>query len=224
GSRATAELTWGLILALARHIPREHFATRAGHWQETIGTGLDGKTLGLLGLGNIGAQVAEVGRAFHMRLIAWSTNLTDERAAEHGAVRVSKDDLFAQSDFVTVHLQLSDRTRDLVGARELELMQPTAYLINSSRGPIVNEAALVAALERGAFAGAGLDVFDKEPLPPDHPFLRLDNVVLTPHLGYVTRETYAGAFYPQTLENVRSWLAGSPRRVLNPDALHGRRG
>jgi phosphoglycerate dehydrogenase-like enzyme len=221
-SRATMELTWGLILALLRSIPREHHATRAGHWQETVGIGLDGKTLGLIGLGNIGGQVAEVGRAFHMRLIAWSANLTDQRAAECGAERVTLDDLLAQSDIVTIHQRLSDRTLGLLGARELALMKPSSYLVNTSRGPIVEEAALIDTLRRGAIAGAGLDVFDVEPLPPDHPFLTLPNVVLTPHLGYVTREGYA-AFYGQTLENVRALLDGAPVRVLNPAVLPNRR-
>jgi phosphoglycerate dehydrogenase-like enzyme len=222
-SRATMELTWGLILSLLRNIPREDRATRDGHWQETVGIGLDGKTLGIVGLGNIGGQVAEVGRAFHMRLITWSTNLTDERASSCGAERVSRDALLAQADIVTIHQQLSDRTRGLIGIRELGLMKPSAYLVNTSRGPIVDEAALVATLEAGAIAGAALDVYDQEPLPPDHPFLRLDNLVLTPHLGYVTRETYAGAFYPQTLENIHAFMAGAPQRVLNPDVLPKRR-
>jgi phosphoglycerate dehydrogenase-like enzyme len=221
-SRATMELTWGLILALLRSIPREHQATRAGHWQETVGIGLDGKTLGIIGLGNIGGQVAEVGRAFHMRLLAWSENLTDQRAAECGAERVTKDDLLAQSDIVTIHQRLSSRTLGLLGARELALMRPSAYLVNTSRGPIVEEAALVETLRRGAIAGAGLDVFDVEPLPAGHPFLSLPNVVLTPHLGYVTREGYA-AFYGQTLENVRALLDGAPLRVLNPAVLPNRR-
>lgn len=221
-SRATMELTWGLMLALLRGIPREDYATRAGRWQETIGVGLEGKTIGIIGLGNIGGQLAEVARAFHMRLLAWSQNLTRARAAECGAEWVERDDLLRRADIVTVHLQLSDRTRGLLGARELALMRPSAYLINTSRGPILDEAALLEALRRGAIAGAGLDVFDEEPLPAGHPFLRLPNVVLTPHLGYVTRETYT-VFYGQTLENVRDLLAGTPRRVLNPDVLGIRR-
>lgn len=221
-SRATMELTWGLILALLRSIPREDRATRAGRWQETVGVGLDGKTLGILGLGNIGGQVAEVARAFHMPIIAWSQNLTEERAAACGAHLVGKEQLLAQADIVTIHLQLSDRTRALLGARELALMRPSAYLVNTSRGPIVDETALVAALAGGKIGGAGLDVFDQEPLPPDHPFLALENVVLTPHLGYVTRETYAGVFYPQTLANIHTYLAGTPERVLNPGVLGSR--
>jgi len=221
-SRATMELTWALILALLRSIPREHQATREGRWQETVGIGLEGKTLGIIGLGNIGGQVAEVARAFHMRLIAWSQNLTEERAAACGAERVSKEDLLARADIVTIHLQLSPRTTGLIGTRDLARMQPAAYLVNTSRGPIVEEDALVEALGRSAIAGAGLDVFDEEPLPPEHPFLTLPNVVLTPHLGYVTAESYRG-FYGQTLENVRDLLAGTPQRVLNPEVLPSRR-
>ena len=221
-SRATMELTWGLILGLLRCIPLEHSATRAGDWQRTLGIGLDGKTIGIIGLGNIGSQMAEAARAFHMNIVAWSQNLTRERAEANGAILVSRDDLLAQSDIVTIHLRLSDRTLGLLGARELGLMKQTAYLINSSRGPIVDEGALVNALKSGAIAGAGLDVFDEEPLPADHPLLELDNVLLTPHLGYVTQETYR-SFYGQTLENIRSFIEGNPRRVMNPEVLLKRR-
>ncbi len=213
-SRSTMELTWGLILALVRQIPREDRSVRAGGWQETVGVGLDGKTLGIIGLGNIGSQVAEAGRAFHMRLLAWSQNLTDERAQACGAERVSKDELLSQSDIVTIHLVLSPRSTGLLGERELALLRPSAYLVNTSRGPIVDEAALIAALRHNAFAGAGLDVFDREPLPRDHPLRSLPNVVLTPHLGYVTAETYR-VFYGQTLENIEAYLAGAPLRVLS---------
>jgi phosphoglycerate dehydrogenase-like enzyme len=213
-SRSTMELTWGLILALVRNIPREDRSVRAGGWQETVGTGLDGKALGIIGLGNIGSQVAEVGRAFQMRLLAWSQNLTDERAQACGAERVSKDELLAQSDIVTIHLVLSPRSTGLLGERELALLRSSAYLVNTSRGPIVDEAALIAALQRNAFAGAGLDVFDREPLPLDHPLRTLPNVVLTPHLGYVTAETYR-VFYGQTLENIEAYLSGAPLRVIN---------
>lgn len=216
--RATMELTWGLILGLLRHIPQEYRASRHGVWQETLGLGVDGKTIGLLGLGRIGAQMAEVARAFHMPIIAWSQNLTAARAQECGAQLVSKDDLMAQSDIVSIHLQLSDRTTGLLGTRELGLMKPSAYLINTSRGPIVDENALIDALARQGIAGAGLDVFDIEPLPLDHPLLRLDNVVLTPHIGYVTKETY-DLFYGDTVENIRGFLAGTPLRVLNPEVL-----
>ena len=221
-ARATMELTWALILALVRHLPQEDRATREGHWQETVGIGLEGKTLGLAGLGNIGGQVAEVARAFRMELIAWSQNLTEERAMACGARRVSRDELFARAEIVSVHLVLSSRTAGLIGPSELARMKPTAYLVNTSRGPIVTEDALLDALRRRSIAGAGLDVFDQEPLPPQHPFLTLPNVVLTPHLGYVTAETYRG-FYGQTLENIEHFLAAAPGRVLNPDVLPTRR-
>jgi phosphoglycerate dehydrogenase-like enzyme len=211
----TAELTWALILALVRRVPREDRATRHGGWQETLGTGLNGKTLGVLGLGTLGTRVARVGRAFEMNVVAWSQNLTAERAASVGASLVDRDELFARADVVTIHLVLSDRTRGLIGARELARMRETAYLVNTSRGPIVEEAALIQALQTGAIAGAGLDVYDEEPLPLDHPFRRLLNTVITPHLGYVTEETYR-IFYAEALEDVRSYLAGTPVRVLRP--------
>ena len=217
-SRATMELTWGLILGLLRHITLEHRATRSGSWQRTLGTGLDGRTIGILGLGNIGSQMAEVARAFHMNILAWSQNLTQERAESNGALLVSRDELLKRSDIVTIHLRLSERTKGLILARELSLMKQTAYIVNTSRGPIIDESALINALKSGAIAGAGLDVFDLEPLPADHPILALDNVLLTPHLGYVTRETYR-TFYGQTLDNVRSFIQGKPQRVMNPDVL-----
>ena len=209
----TAELTWGLIIGCVRHIAEEDRATRAGRWQTTIGPTLHGATLGCLGLGNLGSQVAKVGLAFGMNVIAWSQNLTAERAAQVGAKLVNKDELFSRADVVTIHLVLSDRTRGLVGARELGLMKPTAFLVNTSRGPIVDEAALIAALRERRIAGAGLDVFDPEPLPPDHPFLTLDNTLITPHLGYVTLETY-DRFYGEAVEDVLGWLNGSPMRVV----------
>jgi phosphoglycerate dehydrogenase-like enzyme len=211
----TAELTWALILAVARRVPREDRATREGGWQETLGTGLNGKTLGVLGLGTLGSRVARVGRAFEMTVVAWSQNLTAERAAAVGATLIDRDELLARADVVTIHLVLSDRTRGLIGARELALMRPSAYLVNTSRGPIVDERALIQALQVGAIAGAGLDVYDEEPLPPDHPFRRLPNTVITPHLGYVTEETYR-IFYSEALEDVRAYLAGAPVRVLRP--------
>ena len=217
-SRATMELTWCLILGLLRRLPLEHDSTRAGDWQRSIGIGLEGKTLGLIGLGNIGSQMAEVARAFHMNILAWSQNLTTERAEANGATLVSKDELLRQSDIVSIHTRLSDRTVGLLGASELALMKRSAYLVNTSRGPIVDEDALLNVLLSGSIAGAGLDVFDEEPLPDDHPLLSLDNVLLTPHLGYVTRETYVN-FYGQTLENVRSFIDGMPQRVMNPDVL-----
>jgi phosphoglycerate dehydrogenase-like enzyme len=212
----TAELTWALILALARHVPREDRATRDGRWQETLGVTLAGKTLGTLGLGQLGSRVARVAKAFEMDVLAWSQNLTAERAAAVGAMLAgSRDEVLARAHVVTIHLVLSERTRGLVGARELALMRPTALLVNTSRGPIVDERALVAALRAGAIAGAGLDVYDEEPLPPDHPLRRLPNTVITPHLGYVTEETYR-VFYPQAVEDIRAYLAGAPVRVLKP--------
>lgn len=218
----TAELTWGLILALLRNIPAEDRATREGKWQVSLGIGASGKRLGVIGVGRLGSQVCAVGKAFDMDVVAWSQNLTPERAAQYGARLVPKDELLRTSDIVTIHTRLSDRTRGLLGARELAMMRPTAYLVNTSRGPIVDEAALVDALRHKRIAGAGLDVFDEEPLPPDHPFLRLDNAVLTPHLGYVTRESYE-QFYQETVEDIRGFLSGEPVRVLNPEALAKRR-
>lgn len=223
GSRPTMEHTWGLILALLRHIPAEHQAMREGRWQHTVGIGLEGKTLGLLGLGRIGSAMAPVAHDFGMRVIAWSHNLTPERAAEAGVEAVSRDDLLARADVLSIHVRLSERTRGLLGRAELARMKPTAVLVNTSRGPIVDEAALIEALQEGAMAGAALDVYDVEPLPAAHPLRRLDNVVLTPHLGYVTEEVYR-TFYGQTLENVRAWLGGAPERVVNPEVLERARG
>lgn len=211
----TAELTWGLVLALSRRIPAEDRATRDGRWQTTLGLGLNGKTLGVIGLGTLGSRVARYGRAFEMEVLAWSQNLTPERAAEVGATLVGKDELLARSDVVSIHLVLGDRTRGLIGARELGLMKRTAYLVNTSRGPIVDEAALVRALQDGTIAGAGLDVFEPEPLSLDHPFRRLPNTVITPHLGYVTEETYR-IFFGHALEDVQAFLRGEPVRVLRP--------
>ncbi len=191
---------------------------RAGGWQSTAGIILAGRTLGLLGLGRIGKRMAAYGRAFGMEVIAWSQNLTAEAAEAAGARRVEKDDLFRLSDVLSIHVQLSDRTRGLVTARELALMKPEAYLINTSRGPIVVEADLIAALRERRIAGAGIDVFDLEPPPPDHPLRSMDNVTLTPHLGYVTRETLR-AFYSDTLEAVAAFANGAPIRVANPAAL-----
>ena len=210
----TAELTWGLILSLLRHIPDEDQATRAGSWQVSMGLGLNGKTLGLMGLGRLGSEVARVGNAFQMDVIAWSQNLTAERAAECGATLVSKDELLARADILSIHLVLSARSRGLIGHQELNRMKPTAYLINTSRGPIVDEAALIAALHDGTIAGAGLDVFDEEPLPRDHPLRRTANTVITPHIGYVTQETYQ-VFFDETVENIQAFLKGAPVRVLH---------
>lgn len=219
-SYPTAELTWGLILALLRHIPKEDRATRAGEWEVSMGAGLRDKVLGVLGLGNLGSQVANVGRAFGMTVIAWSQNLTAEKASDAGATLVAKDELLTSSDIVSIHLVLSDRTRSLIGARELGLMKSAAYLVNTSRGPIVDEGALVEALETGAISGAGLDVFDEEPLPLDHPLRRLDNTVISPHMGYVTSETYR-VFFADAVEDIRAFLDGRPTRVLNPTVVGG---
>lgn len=220
-AHATPELAWGLILAVLRHIPQEDRQLRAGGWQQTIGTTLYGKTLGLLGLGRIGRRMAEYGRAFGMPVIAWSRNLTAEAAAAAGAVRVERDALFAQSDVLSIHLVLGERSRGLVGSVELALMRPRSVLINTSRGPIVDETALLAALRQRRIAGAALDVFDTEPLPPDHALRTLPNVVLTPHLGYVVEEGYR-VFYADAIEALLAWLAGTPLRVLNPAVLAGR--
>jgi phosphoglycerate dehydrogenase-like enzyme len=211
----TVELTWALILAVARRLPDEVAAVRAGGWQQAVGADLNGKTLGLLGLGNIGSRVATVGRAFGMDVIAWSANLTDERAAEFGVQRVAKDELFRAADVVSVHLVLSDRTRHLVGASELALMKPTAILVNTSRGPIIDDVALIDTLERGAIAGAGLDAFDVEPLPARHPYRLLTNVVATPHIGYVTNDCYR-IFYDQIVEDIVAFVDGKPIRVIEP--------
>ncbi len=211
----TAELAWGLILSLMRHIPAEDRATREGKWQTSLGLGLNGKTFGALGLGTLGSRAARVGKAFEMEVLAWSQNLTAESAKEVGATLVTRDELLARSDIVSIHLVLGDRTRGLIGARELGLMKRSAYLINTSRGPIVDEAALIRALGDGTIAGAGLDVFDEEPLPLDHPFRRLPNIAITPHLGYVTAETYR-IFYGHALEDIKAYLDGSPVRVIKP--------
>ncbi|MCF6508836.1 D-2-hydroxyacid dehydrogenase family protein [Blastococcus sp. MG754426] len=212
---STVELTWALALAALRHLPQEDAAMRAGGWQTTVGGDLHGARLGVVGLGRIGAQVARIGQAFGMDVVAWSQNLTDERAAEAGVRRVERDELFATSDVVTVHLLLSRRTRGLIGADDLALMKHTAVLVNTSRGPIVDEAALVDVLRRGAIAGAGLDVYDAEPLPRDHPLRELRRAVLTPHLGYVTRGTYE-VFYRESVEDVAAWMGGAPIRVIQP--------
>jgi phosphoglycerate dehydrogenase-like enzyme len=211
----TVELTWALILGIARHLPAEADAVRAGGWQTTLGVDLHGKTLGVLGVGNIGTEVARIGSAFGMRVIAWSANLTDERAARAQAERVDKDAFFATADFVTVHLVLSERTYHLVGRGELGMMKPTAYLVNTSRGPIVDDDALVEALEAGTIAGAALDTFAVEPLPADHPYRRLPTVLATPHIGYVTENCYR-IFFDQIVEDITAFRAGQPVRVLEP--------
>jgi phosphoglycerate dehydrogenase-like enzyme len=204
-SSPTIELTWALILASARSLVAEAASLRAGGWQHHVGDDLTGKTLGVLGLGNIGGAVAKIGTAFGMKVIAWSQNLTAERAAAAAAALVTKEDLFRQADFLTIHLVLSDRTRGLIGAKELALMKPTARLVNTSRGPIVVEADLIATLRNGKIAGAALDVFDQEPLPPDHPYRSLPNLLATPHIGYVSHDLYT-RFYQDTVDNIRQWL------------------
>jgi phosphoglycerate dehydrogenase-like enzyme len=210
---AAAEMTWALILAAVRSVPQAEASMRAGGWQQTVGGDLGGATLGVVGLGKLGAQVARVGLAFGMDVVAWSQNLTDERAAEVGVRRVAREELFATADVVTIHLLLSKRTRGLIGADDLALMKHTAILVNTSRGPIVEEAALIDALRTGSIGGAGLDVFDEEPLPRDHPLRELRRAVLTPHLGYVTRGTYE-IVYREAVEDVAAYLAGAPIRLL----------
>ncbi|HEY3888651.1 MAG TPA: D-2-hydroxyacid dehydrogenase family protein [Caulobacteraceae bacterium] len=217
-ANATPELAWGLMIATVRHIAAEDRALRQGGWQSSVGLILAGRTLGLLGLGRIGKRMAQYAEVFGMQVIAWSQNLTAEAASQVGVRRVEKDELFAQADIVSIHLQLSSRSRGLVSAPELGLMQPEAYLINTSRGPIVDEAALIAALREGRLAGAGLDVFDVEPVPLDHPFRSMGQVTLTPHLGYNTRETLR-AFWGDMPEAIAAFAAGAPIRVANPDVL-----
>ncbi|WP_030019167.1 D-2-hydroxyacid dehydrogenase family protein [Streptomyces monomycini] len=214
-STPPVELTWALLLGLARGVAAESAALRrGGPWQSTVGTDLHGRRLGLLGLGKIGSRGAQVGTAFGMDVVAWSQNLTEERTAEVGVGRAaSKEELLATSDFVSVHLALGDRTRGLLGAPELALLKPTAYLVNTSRAAVVDQDALLAALHEGRFAGAGIDVFDTEPLPADHPVRTAPRLLATPHLGYVTWDNYR-TYYGQAVEDIQAYLAGSPVRVL----------
>jgi len=206
-SSPTVELTWALILAGARHIIPEAAAVRAGDWQQCLGDDLAHKTLGIVGLGNVGSKVAQVGLAFGMNIIAWSQNLTAEKAAAAGAALVSKEELLRQADIVSIHLVLSERTRGLIGAPELKLMKPTARLINTSRGPIVQEQALIEALDSGQIAGAAIDAYDTEPLPLDHSYRKIANLLATPHIGYVSRALYE-RFYRDTVANILAWLDG----------------
>ncbi len=208
------ELAWGLILCLARHIVSEDASVRAGEWGHTVGRDMAGRTLGLLGLGRLGSRMARVGQAFEMNTIAWSPNLTEERAAVHGVERVSKQELFTRSDVLSIHMVLADSTRGIVGWDDLQLMKPGALFVNTSRGPLVCEGALIRALREGLIAGAALDVFDHEPLPVDHPLCSLPNTLLTPHLGYVTEKQFQ-LFYDEIYEDVTEFLAGRPIRVLN---------
>ncbi|PZP26427.1 D-2-hydroxyacid dehydrogenase family protein [Pseudomonas kuykendallii] len=211
--QAAPELTWALIMALGRNLLAEAASLRNGGWQVGLGRDLYGKTLGILGLGAIGQRIAGYGQAFGMRVIAWSENLTAERAAALGVEYVDKRSLFEQADVLSVHLVLGPRSKGLVDAQALGWMKPTAYLVNTARGPIVDEAALIAALQEKRLAGAALDVFDEEPLPADHPFRHLDNVLATPHVGYVSEANYR-VFYGQMIEDIQAWAAGAPIRVI----------
>jgi D-3-phosphoglycerate dehydrogenase len=207
-SASAAEHTWALVLALSRHIVTEDRNMREGRWQTTVGFRLQGRTLGLIGLGTLGSRVAAYGRAFDMNVIAWSANLTAERAAAQGARLVGKDELLAQADVISVQLKLSDRSRGLIGAREFNLMKPTAIIVNTSRGPIIDETAMMSALRAGRIGGAGLDVYDREPLPPDHPLRFCPNTVLTPHIGFVTEQGYRD-FYRRIIERILEWRGGN---------------
>ena len=213
GGLDTAELTWGLIIGAARRIAEDHRAMREGQWQTRIGNRLEGKTLGVLGLGRLGSAVARVGLAFDMKVIAWSPNLSAERAAAVGVERVDKEALLRQSDVLSVHMVLSPRSRGLVGRNDIALMKKTAILVNTSRGPIVDVYAVIEALEAGRLGYAAFDVYDREPLPADHPLRRTPNVLLTPHIGYVTEENYRSS-YPQIVENIVAFLDGHPVRVI----------
>lgn len=208
------ELAWALIIALMKNIPSDDRSMRNGEWQPEVGLSLGGKTLSIFGLGKLGAYVAKIGLAFEMNVIAWSQNLTDERAAEVGVRRVTKEEALSEADILTIQLVLSDRSRGLISGPELALMKPTAFLVNTSRGPIVDESALIDALQRKKIAGAGLDVYDVEPLPVSHPLRSLDNTVLTPHTGYVTAENLSG-MYQSAVEDIAAFIDGSPIRVLN---------
>ncbi|WP_460123455.1 D-2-hydroxyacid dehydrogenase family protein [Pseudomonas sp. S2_C03] len=210
---AAPELTWALIMAATRNLVQEANALRAGKWQQGLGGDLHGKTLAILGLGSIGQRVAQFGQVFGMRVIAWSENLTAERAAQVGVTYVSQQELFEQADILSVHLVLSDRSRGLVDAQALGWMKPTALLVNTARGPIVDEAALIKALQKKRLAGAALDVFEQEPLPEHHPFRTLDNVLATPHVGYVSQQNYQ-QFFSQMIEDIQAWSAGAPIRLL----------
>jgi phosphoglycerate dehydrogenase-like enzyme len=211
----TVDITWGLILNLLRDLPRQQESLRAGTWQTSVGTSAEGLTLGVVGLGKLGTRVARVGQAFGMKVIAWSQNLTAEKAAAAGAELVAKEELFARADVVTLHLILSERSRGIVGAAELGRMKPTAVIVNTSRGPLIDRDALVAALKEGRIAGAGLDVFEEEPLPADNPILSCPNTVLTPHLGYVSTQNYR-AYFDGAVEAIEAFLAGRPIRELAP--------
>lgn len=215
---AAPELTWALIMALTRNLVAEANSLRSGGWQLGLGGDLNGKTLAILGLGSIGSKIARFGQAFGMRVIAWSEHLTPERAADAGATWVSKRELFEQADVLSIHLVLSERSRGLVDAQALSWMKPDALLINTARGPIVDEAALIHALSQHHLKGAALDVFEHEPLPADHPFRTLPNVLATPHVGYVSQQNYH-LFYTQMIEDIQAWAAGTPIRLLTDAAV-----
>lgn len=210
---STAELAFGMMIALSRHLVVEHGNMRSGAWQTTVGRDMRGRALGLLGLGRLGSQMAKYAHAFAMPVIAWSQNLTVADVAAHGVTRVDKDELFSRADVVSIHTKLSKRTTGIVGAHELALMKPYALLINTSRGPIVDEKALLAALAAGKLGGVGIDVYEPEPLPADHPLRNAPRTLLTPHIGYVTEETYR-VFYGGTVAAIEAWLAGKPIHVL----------
>lgn len=220
GGASTAEMAWALLLAAARDLARADRGVRAGRWHEGLRAGivLEERRLGLVGLGRLGSRVAGYGKAFGMDVVAWSQNLTPGRAAECGARYVSKEELFETSDFISIHVVLSERTRKLIGAADFARMKPTAILVNTSRGPILDEAALIEALRAGRFAHAALDVYDREPLPPQHPLRALGNVTLAPHLGYVNTDIFRH-FYGESVGNIVAWLDGKPTNVLNPEAL-----
>ena len=220
---STEELAWGLILSVTRRIPQEDRAMREGRWQTHLGVGLSGRNLGIIGMGRLGTRVARIGQAFGMELLAWSPWQTVERAAENNAQYLPREQFFSQADIITIHIPLTDESVGLVNAQDLKNMKSSAYLINTSRGPIVNEADLVKALQEGRIAGAGLDVFDEEPLPSDHPLLKVFNTVLTPHIGFVSEESYR-AFYTNALDNIKAYLAGDPTNMVNPEALVHRKG
>ena len=213
----TADLAFGLILELVRRVGWENARIKAGAspWQTRLGVNLEGKTLGIIGLGRLGSHVASIAKAFRMRVIAWSQNLTPEKCAAAGVEYATKEELFRQSDIITIHMRLSPRSTGLVGARDLALMKPTAYIVNTSRGPLIDETALVEALRAGQIAGAGLDAFDVEPLPVDHPFRKLENTVVTPHLGYVTEDVYR-IFFRDIVDNISGFVDGKPMRVIRP--------
>ena len=220
GGASTSELAWTLLLAAARDLTNAERGVRAGRWHEGVRLGvvLEGRRLGVIGLGRLGSRIAGYGKAFGMDVVAWSQNLTAEKAAECGARYVSKEELFATSDFISIHVVLSDRTRGLIGAADFARMKPSAILVNSSRGPIVKEPELIEALKARKFAHAALDVYEREPLPVDHPLRTMENVTLAPHLGYVNTDVFSH-FYGESVKNIEAWLDGKPINVLNPEAL-----